>query len=320
MTLVLADVLAVLEERPYASAELAALFGLEPADAHRQLLAFGRAKHLKRAGGLELWVAPDYVGRVGRRPSVDRAALQEAIRQALTTGGVSSRALRRQLGHNKNLIAAQCHVLRDAGEIQQARRGRRVCWILTRDAATEVPHSPARILAALASGPLRAKAIAVAVGLAANTSVIYHLRELVRSGAVQKVSNGAHTRWALASWIPPAPATGIERSRVQNVRAGENGRKVYPKPVVDDALKALDEPPDDAVISDTTVLVGPRKIRDTNARGKRLRQRTPAIPADLPPSWWVTHPPEGFTATAERHAERMRNSKEHFQIKPRMLQ
>jgi hypothetical protein len=44
------------------------------------------------------------------------------------------------------------------------------------------------------------------------------------------------------------------------------------------------------------------------------------LPKGGSPSWWVSAPRDGFSDQARAHAERMRSSKEHFQVKLRVLE
>jgi hypothetical protein len=63
-----------------------------------------------------------------------------------------------------------------------------------------------------------------------------------------------------------------------------------------------------------------RSVRTTDGHGRQLRQSKTPVPADVAPSWWCAVPANGFTNVAVAHAERMRSSKEHFQVRLRLLQ
>lgn len=66
-----------------------------------------------------------------------------------------------------------------------------------------------------------------------------------------------------------------------------------------------DYPRVDAIVPATTTADG------TALRYPHERPATATVKADAPLSWWATAPPEGFTATAAAHTDRMRGSKEH---------
>lgn len=62
------------------------------------------------------------------------------------------------------------------------------------------------------------------------------------------------------------------------------------------------------------------KADGTALREPHERPPTTTVKKDAPLSWWATAPPEGFTAVASAHTDRMRDSKEHRLVPHRTLQ
>jgi hypothetical protein len=112
---------------------------------------------------------------------------------------------------------------------------------------------------------------------------------------------------ALASWTPTSRFATSNETR-------------KPEGSVHDGVELLDPEADNAADGECSVEHASRSVRTTDGHGRQLRQSKTPVPADVAPSWWCAVPANGFTNVAVAHAERMRSSKEHFQVRLRLLQ
>jgi DNA-binding IclR family transcriptional regulator len=137
------DVLALVEERPMTSGELAELLEL-PADVvHRCLLAAGRAGTLKRVGTDRAWALPSVVAPSGAPRSVLRDRVDAAILDALAAAPLSSEQLIARLPHSKRTIPEQCAALEAAGRIRRVGHGIKTRWVRVDADASVLAQLPA---------------------------------------------------------------------------------------------------------------------------------------------------------------------------------
>lgn len=180
------------------------------------------------------------------------------------------------------------------------RKGGRPAW---------VDHEARRriILATLVNGPVSIHTIAAALGLG-GPATSEECRLVTKTGAIKVVTRGGlqpRKMWALANWTPPP-----EQPKPATRQAAWPDDRHTERVIVQEA-------PDDAIDEDR-----PEPLRVETAHGTKLRQVDPkaTIPKDASPSWWCTAPADGFTSEALKHQERMRATKEHFQVGLRLLQ
>lgn len=139
-----ATALAVLEEQPYSSDDLAALLTLERDAVHRLLLGLQREGRVKRVGSAQRWALPAYVAPTGRKPQVDRVACRAAIHRVLAGTALATEDLVLRTGYGKNVIKHECGLLFEAGALSHFGVGRGSRWSLPGYVAPVVP-APAPI-------------------------------------------------------------------------------------------------------------------------------------------------------------------------------
>jgi hypothetical protein len=150
MTVDRADILAVLEERPYTAEELAELLEHPVADVLLALadLALPRCEKCRAAFLLKPGCAgrfcsracyqsapasprPAGANRGGRRPTVDRAACQVAILAAIANGPEPTSAIVAASGFTRTAVKDELDSLLQAGQIQHLGASRWSTWALS---------------------------------------------------------------------------------------------------------------------------------------------------------------------------------------------
>lgn len=134
VTLNLDDVLALLEERPYTSGELAELLELPQAVVHAALCASERVGSIKRTGmsfgQQQRWCLPSFQGTAGRRPRVDLVACRAAILASVAKMPKPTQVLVAETGYPVNTVKHLTAQLRDAGKLKSIGHARGAMWAL----------------------------------------------------------------------------------------------------------------------------------------------------------------------------------------------
>lgn len=323
MTLDPADVLALLEEKPYHDDELVACLEVPPDVLRFTMKALKRDGKVKRVGVDSKWALASYVAQAGRPVTVDRDACRLAIKHALAAGPLATTAIQARTGYSETVIKEECARLLELLEIQHFGNSRSSRWALP-DYQPPAPASGSR------PSNERKKPEAPAQG---------------------RVQHREPSRLP-----PPGGISVAEQASGSNRLLGDERTRVYPADVVDQELEDLDElePQDDGDElelppaptpkggakgwrRENAIPVEQREIRKASlkrdrdasalasAAGNRLRQ-----PHERPPSqtvktadtlnWWATAPREGFSAVAGQHETRMRESKEARSVALKLLQ
>lgn len=138
-----ADILAILEERPYHQAELEETLGASSVVVKFTLKAMKREGLLKRVGTEQKWALTSFVAPVGRKPRVDRPACRHAIVAALEGRTYPTEVLVELTGYSRNVVKNETMLMLEAGELQHTGTGRASKWSLpgfTVVAATPAPR------------------------------------------------------------------------------------------------------------------------------------------------------------------------------------
>jgi hypothetical protein len=125
-----ADILAVLEEQPYAFTDLAEGFGVS-ADAMRAMLkVMKRDGLLKQVGTAQQWALASFVADTGRRPTLDRDAIRTAILAAVAGGPTPTHAIVDASGFSRTTVKGELEALLGSGQLQHLGVGRGAAWAL----------------------------------------------------------------------------------------------------------------------------------------------------------------------------------------------
>ncbi len=155
------------------------------------------------------------------------------------------------------------------------------------------------ILALLEERPYAARELCELFGLTTGMNMV--LVALARQGQVKRLRDG---RWSLAtSATPAAVPSDVEAHGVDQA--------------------ALEAAVDEASRPDRVPARPKRQGRAITVRPalRHPHERPPSstIARDAAPSWWVHAPRDGFSDHARQHQARMRGSREHHQIKLKIL-
>src|SRR4051812_17529317 len=104
MSLNRADVLALLEERPYPTTELAGVLGVDERTLRLELLRMGRASLVKRVGMAQHWALPAFVAKPGRRTTPAADLTRARLLELIAAGPQAVSALTQALGLSKTAL------------------------------------------------------------------------------------------------------------------------------------------------------------------------------------------------------------------------
>lgn len=142
MTINPADVLALLEEKPYHAQELVEAFGVSADVVRFTLKAMKRDGALKQIGTDQRWALASYVASAGRRPVLDRQACRAAILVALAGGPLPTRIIVERSRFNRTAVKDELDALLQAGQIAHLGAARWSQWALP--SWTPPPPAPAK--------------------------------------------------------------------------------------------------------------------------------------------------------------------------------
>jgi hypothetical protein len=192
------------------------------------------------------------------------------------------------------------------------------------------PQRRRELLALLEDGPKQTGQLADWLRVGTQT-IRNYLLELERERLVRRIGPVAFTRWALAGYVEQPKDAGAGRAtRFTRDRAFSRPTKEahVPAPsavqsVEGEHPEAIDIEPEGNDLADEGLTDALEEFgRPAKPVLRHPHERPPSVP--LPkggsPSWWVSAPRDGFTAAASTQQARMRSSKEHFQVKLRVLE
>jgi hypothetical protein len=196
------------------------------------------------------------------------------------------------------------------------------------------PQRRRELLALLEDGPKQTGQLADWLRVGSQT-IRNYLLELERERLVRRIGPVAFTRWALAGYVEQPKDAGAPRATRRmradrdRVRVPGRDRVVVDEPAEPDAGELDTLLDDDLDAEDVDAVDDPvvvPQLRDRGRPAKPVLRHPHERPSSVPlpkggsPSWWVSAPRDGFSDQARAHAERMRSSKEHFQVKLRVLE
>lgn len=123
------ELLALLEEQPYRTDDLAGWLGQPSIAVAHTLRAMQRDGLVKKIGTIQRWALVSFVAVSGRKP-LDRSACQRAILSALEGRALALHELVRATNYGRTLVKQELPALLVGGALQQSGRGRSSRWSL----------------------------------------------------------------------------------------------------------------------------------------------------------------------------------------------
>lgn len=137
------ELLALLEDGPKSSTQLAAWLDRARTIVRHELKAMENERLVKRTGLLQRWALASFQSQTGRPPTIDRTAARAAIDAALRGGPLATEQLMAATGYSRNVIRHECARLLLSGSLQHLGIGRGAKWATaTYQAPPAVPPRP----------------------------------------------------------------------------------------------------------------------------------------------------------------------------------